>query len=45
MSSPSENCPDCGGTGEVLKWEKLGAAEYVPCHCTKNDTEPHDPDR
>jgi hypothetical protein len=39
MSSPSENCPDCGGTGFVLKVD-----EEWRCPCTQ-DTEPHDPDK
>jgi len=37
--TPSENCPDCGGTGKgkkdngfILGW--MDTIE-VPCHCTK----------
>lgn len=35
--SPSENCPDCAGTGLVYKtviYEE-DVDKIVPCHCTK----------
>jgi hypothetical protein len=32
--SPSENCPDCGGKGYVLKGSYDNTTE-APCHCTK----------
>jgi hypothetical protein len=38
--SPSENCPDCGGTGTVIKIRRDPDTnepyDYEkPCHCTK----------
>jgi hypothetical protein len=39
--TPSENCPDCGGTGYVVKMPfsnpvtRMEETVEIPCHCTK----------